>query len=486
MFQEGQQIGLYTLTHKLGRGGFGEVWLAERKSKFVTIKVAVKLPLDAQIDHETIKQEATLWEKASGHPNVLPIIDADEYDGQIVIVSEYASDGSLDQWLKQNGKMSLEKAIETTIQILDGLDFLHSRNIIHRDLKPANILLQGRTPRLADFGISRALRTTETSQSQNISGTFAYMSPESFDGKRSIQTDIWAVGVNLYQFIAGSLPFQSKEPSALIASIMMREPEPLPDEIPQSLGDVIAKALAKLPENRYKTAREMRVDLKLISRNGFKSSDFFKENTTQIKHLPFNDYQTATTQTAVKKAELVIPTSQDVNQNSELPIIKATATKGDKILSVIFLSIAVLVVLTLVSYNPMDATFNTASSQKVQNWVGEFGANLAEFLIVITGQTAYFLPALIALLSWQIYRSKRVKISFSQIIGYILFLITVSGLSALFNFQGGILGGFFYKNFFSLVGYIGATVILSTFAIISLLLITKFSFASFLKRSSED
>ena len=219
MFHEGQQIGLYTLIRKLGRGGFGEVWLAERKSKFVTTKVAVKLPLDEQVDVETIKQEAELWEQASGHPNVLPIIEADIHDGQILIVSEFAPDGSLADSLKQNGKMSVEKATETTIKILDGLEFLHSRRIIHRDLKPANILLQGNTPRLADFGISRALRTTASSQTQNISGTFAYMPPEAFDGRRNEQTDIWAVGVNLYQFLTGRLPYPQVEASTLIAAI---------------------------------------------------------------------------------------------------------------------------------------------------------------------------------------------------------------------------------------------------------------------------
>ena len=266
MFRAGQQIGSYTLINRIGRGGFGEVWLAERRAKFVTTKVAVKLPLDEQVDYEAIKQEATLWEQASGHPNVLPIIDADEYDGQVVIVSEYAPDGSLEQWLRQNGKMSVEKAVETTIQLLDGLEFLHSRNIIHRDLKPANILLQGNTPRLADFGISRALRTTASSQSSNVSGTFAYMPPEGFDGKRSVQTDVWSVGVNLYQFLTGALPFPQKEPSALIAAIMMREFEPLPDWIPQVVKDVVAKALEKHPENRYAAATEMREDLRRVLR----------------------------------------------------------------------------------------------------------------------------------------------------------------------------------------------------------------------------
>lgn len=276
MFREGSQIGLYTLIRKLGRGGFGEVWLAERRAKFVTTKVAVKLPLDEQVDHKAIKHEATLWEQASGHPNILPIIDADEYDGQIVIVSEYAPDGSLEEWLKTNGAMPVERAIETTIQILDGLEFLHSRNIIHRDLKPANILLQGTTPRLADFGISRALRTTVASQSQNISGTFAYMSPEALDGKRSVQTDVWSVGVNLYQFLTGMLPFPQKEPSVLFPAIIMREFAPLPDSIPQSLKTVIAKALAKLPETRYKNADEMREDLRRVLRARFFSSSNYE------------------------------------------------------------------------------------------------------------------------------------------------------------------------------------------------------------------
>ncbi len=176
--------------------------------------------------------------------------------------------------------MSVERAVETTIKILDGLEFLHSRNIVHRDLKPANILLQGETPRLADFGISRALRTTATSQSSNVSGTFAYMPPEGFDGKRSVQTDVWSVGVNLYQFLTGTLPFPNKEPSALIAAIMLREFEPLPADIPNNLQNVIAKALAKQPENRYASASEMREDLRRVLR-GEAVADFIQSDSRQ-------------------------------------------------------------------------------------------------------------------------------------------------------------------------------------------------------------
>lgn len=266
MFVPNQQIGLYKLIRQLGRGGFGEVWLAERRTQILTTKVAVKLPLNEQIDIETIKQEAELWEHASGHPNVLPIIEADIHDGQVLIVSEFAPDGSLADWLSEHGKMPVEQAIETTIKILDGLEFLHSRKIIHRDLKPANILLQGNTPRLADFGISRALRTTVTSQTQNVSGTFAYMPPEAFDGKRNEQTDLWTVGVNLYQFLTGRLPFPQVETTTLIGAIMTSEPAPLPGYVPQLVRTVLARALAKNPATRYRSAAEMRGDLRKVLR----------------------------------------------------------------------------------------------------------------------------------------------------------------------------------------------------------------------------
>ena len=103
MFNADQQIGPYTLIRRIGRGGFGEVWLAERRSQFFSKKLAIKLPLDEQVDLKTISQEAVLWEQASGHPNVLPIIDADVYDGQIVIASEYAEGGSLADKLKLEG-----------------------------------------------------------------------------------------------------------------------------------------------------------------------------------------------------------------------------------------------------------------------------------------------------------------------------------------------------------------------------------------------
>src|SRR5262245_20120375 len=139
MFKEGDQLGPYTLINRIGSGSFGVVWLADRKTPITTTRVALKIPLEGTVNLESIKQEANTWVQASGHPNVLPIIEANIYEGRVVITSEYAPDGSLESWLEKNGGVapSIESAVEMTHGILAGLEHLHGRSIIHRDLKPA-------------------------------------------------------------------------------------------------------------------------------------------------------------------------------------------------------------------------------------------------------------------------------------------------------------------------------------------------------------
>lgn len=262
MIRAGDKIGPYTLVRRLGRGTFGVVWLAEKRTMLAATKVALKLPNDDDIDLEAIKREAEVWVEASGHPNVLPIIDADIYDEQVVIVSEYAPDGSLADWLKQHGGKTptIEAAVEMTLSILDGLAHLHARRIIHRDLKPANILLQGKTPRLVDFGLARVLKTT--GQSSNVSGTYAYMPPEAFDGKRSEQTDVWSVGVILHQMLTGRLPYPQMDDAALIGAILTREPELPPADLPQALRQVLSRSLQRNLAERYQSVVEMREALR--------------------------------------------------------------------------------------------------------------------------------------------------------------------------------------------------------------------------------
>jgi serine/threonine protein kinase len=270
-FRKDDGIGPYTLVHRIGHGGFGEVWLAE-KSGIVTIRFALKLPKDDEIDPAIFKQEASVWVQASGHTNIVPIVEADAYpvkrDGvvlksdQIVIVSEYLQDGSLEKRLQKykNNVLPTETAVEISLGILAGLKYLHTRRprIIHRDLKPDNVLLQGETPRLTDFGIARMLKTNSYSRTEQISGTLPYMAPEVFKGHYSVGTDVWATGVILYQLLSGRLPFPQPEIAALIWAIANDEPVPLPAAVPNHFRMIVNKALKKNPLERYRTADEMR------------------------------------------------------------------------------------------------------------------------------------------------------------------------------------------------------------------------------------
>lgn len=258
MLRPGDTIGGYILKRQLGRGAFGVVWLAEKVTPIATTEFALKFALDETPDLEAIKAEAKLWKEASGHPNVLPIIEADIYEGFVVIVSAYAPDGSLDAYLKANQEVDapIASAIDMVSGILAGLEHLHSRRIIHRDLKPPNILLQGKMPLLADFGIARLLSTNV--HTTTVAGTPYYMAPEAFSGERSVQTDIWSVGVILYQLLTRRLPFAGNDVAALIQAVKTDPPEAMPSSIPQVIQGVVTCALSKSPASRYQSAAEMR------------------------------------------------------------------------------------------------------------------------------------------------------------------------------------------------------------------------------------
>lgn len=267
-----EMIGPYTLVRKIGQGSFGVVWLAEKRTPIATTCFALKLARDEDVEIEAFKQEAAVWVRASGHPNVLTMIEADVYDGQIVIVSEYTPDGSLKNWLQRYGGRapSIEAAVEMALYILAGLEHLHEQKIIHRDIKPDNILLQRGMPRLADFGIARLLRTD--SYSQAVKGTLLYMAPEAFNRKRNEQTDVWSAGVVLYQMLSGHLPYDEPDVAALIGAILTREPSPLPESIPASLRRIVDGALQRDPSIRYQSAAEMRESLLAFRREMWQPS----------------------------------------------------------------------------------------------------------------------------------------------------------------------------------------------------------------------
>ncbi len=260
MLSPNQTVGPYILVRPLGQGTFGTVWLAERRG-LITTQVALKIPRDpTDLIVAEVTQEAQVWQRASGHPNVLPVIECAIYDGHVVIVSEYVADGTLEEWLvRQGGKApSVEHAVQIVSGVLAGLEHLHRQQIIHRDLKPANVMLQGDMPRLTDFGLARGESTGLT---QHVTGTLHYMSPEMFSGEYSAQSDLWAAGVILYELLSGALPFPQERIEMLIPAIVTAEPLAMPGAVSPTLQQVVFKALKKSPNDRFGSAAQMRSSL---------------------------------------------------------------------------------------------------------------------------------------------------------------------------------------------------------------------------------
>lgn len=323
-----QIIGPYHLLKKLGRGAFGEVWLAEKKSSLVTAQFALKIPVDYDIELESIRTEAELWQKASGHPNILPLIEANIYNGHAVIVSEYVKDGSLEIWLENNGKKSpsQEKVVAIMSGILDGLEHLHNRRIVHRDLKPANILMQEGKPRLTDFGVSKVLKD-EGNTTKNVSGTVAYMSPESLEGKRNFQSDLWSAAVIFYQLLTGTMPFRAPDQVSMMTAIMTKEPFELSSDVKDKWSDFFKIALNKNPALRFQSASQMKQAMEYYWNNlslepvtrAFQNltpptdenaqTNIFETNKNELKT---DDLENKTTLSDVKKAD-VSPKKTDKN-----------------------------------------------------------------------------------------------------------------------------------------------------------------------------
>ena len=262
MLQAGTKIGEYTLVEKLGRGAFSDVWLAEKRTPLSNTFFALKFfrPENADLIkiHE-VQREIAVWQSVSGLPNIISVIEADFVEDYVYIVSEYADGGSLREWLKKRGGKaeSIAQAVEIAGQILNGLKHLHQTGFIHRDLKPPNVLIRKGTFCLADFGVTREIKTH--SVTQTTAGTYNYMPPEAFSKEPSVSaaTDIWAVGAILHELLTGKLPFAQRDIPSLMYSILHEQPEPLPAEIPADLRAVVSRALRKNRAERFASAAEM-------------------------------------------------------------------------------------------------------------------------------------------------------------------------------------------------------------------------------------
>ncbi len=275
----GQTIGKVRVDKYLARGGMAEVFLGTHLS--------LERPVAIKVLHNYIESDPELLERfqreakaVAGlrHPNIVQVFDFDTFDGHPYIVMEYLKGPSLSTYLhtlhKSGTKLDPEQIGHLLRSIVAGLDYAHSQGIVHRDIKPANIILHNKSgeftehspltkdvePVITDFGLARIAHSGNQTASGLVSGTPSYMSPEQARGtKVDHRTDIYSLGVVLYEMVAGRVPFEG-DTSITIIYKHINEPPPPIEEVSPELQSVIDKALTKYPDDRYQSGRDLAVD----------------------------------------------------------------------------------------------------------------------------------------------------------------------------------------------------------------------------------
>ncbi len=263
-----QRIGRFRVERVLGQGGFGLVYLAvdEQLSRRVAIKVPHARLISEPAAIESYLREARIVANFD-HPNIVPVFDVGVSEQfPCYIVSKYIDGTDLSERLKQ-GPLSLVEAVELTASVADALQYAHKHRLVHRDIKPANILLDhDGQPYVTDFGL--AVQDQDVTRSPSLAGTPAYMSPEQARGeghRLDGRSDIFSLGIVMYEMLVGDRPFRAESRQALIKlidSVDVRPPRQIDDRIPKELERICLKSLSKRASERYTTAKDMADDLR--------------------------------------------------------------------------------------------------------------------------------------------------------------------------------------------------------------------------------
>ena len=352
MIMKGQKISdRYQIIKSIGEGGMANVYLAY--DTILDRNVAVKLLRgDLASDEKFVRrfQREALSASSLNHPIIVEVYDVGEDNGNYYIVMEYIEGKHLKELIKKRGKLTTSEVVDIMLQITDGMSVAHDSYIIHRDIKPQNIMiLENGIVKITDFGIAMAMNATQLTQTNSVMGSVHYIPPEQASGKgATLQSDIYSMGIVMYELLTGKLPFRG-ENAVEIALKHLKEPVPnIKDELPNlpnSIENIILKATAKNPKNRYNDAREMHEDLKTClddSRAREKIIEFkYPENN-------FDDTKISKMLKDVPKKEVVEDetpiakqiTSDDLKKQNKVLIVLAAIFTG---LVVIITSIFVLI-----------------------------------------------------------------------------------------------------------------------------------------------
>ena len=254
----------YAIEREVGRGGMAVVFLAEDLKHHRRVALKVLHPeLTATLGAERFLHEIEIIAGLQ-HPHILPLYDSGEVEGLLYYVMPYAEGESLRQRLDREKQLAVDESVRITVEVADGLDYAHRRGVVHRDIKPGNILLAEGHATIADFGIARAIEAARADRVTSTGlgvGTPLYASPEQATAQETLdgRTDIYSLGCVLYEMLAGQPPLTGATPQIIQARRVSETPSPLHslrDTVPPALDHLIARALARIPADRYATASQ--------------------------------------------------------------------------------------------------------------------------------------------------------------------------------------------------------------------------------------
>jgi len=260
MFLRGQAIGKYRVLSHLGSGGFGSVYLAE--DTWIKKNVAIKVPHKQNLDFSEMLKEPRLLASMS-HPNIVTMLTAEKLDDVFFIVMEYVTGETLEHEIIREGALDLGKALDYTCQMCNAIDHAHRAGVLHRDIRPGNMLVtETGLLKVSDFGTSRFLEIA--AHGTTVIGSPPYMAPEQFHGKAVFASDVYSVGVTMYQMVTGELPYNTPAPAdleKLMRGELVTAPRVKNARLPKAINDIIMRALAPDLTVRYQRAADLLEEL---------------------------------------------------------------------------------------------------------------------------------------------------------------------------------------------------------------------------------
>ena len=364
----------YKIIRSIGEGGMANVYLAY--DTILEREVAVKiLRGDLADDEKFVRRFQREANAASSlkHPNIVEMYDVGEDDGKYFIVMEFINGKTLKSLIKKRGALTLEEVMDIMLQLTSAVACAHDSYIIHRDIKPQNVMIleDGRV-KITDFGIAMALNSNELTQTNSVMGSVHYLPPEQANGSGStIKSDIYSLGILMFELLTGKLPFKG-ENAVEIAIKQMKEPIPsvidINPHIPQSVENIILRACAKNPKNRYDSAAEMYEDIKTCL------DPLRFEEKRLVYRYPEHE---------VEENTKVMPDLSKLNEtreekNEEIMEIDEEETQSKKINKVIIICsiiagvlVTIIVIILLLVKSPKDITVPKGLVGKDQELVEE-------------------------------------------------------------------------------------------------------------------